>query len=190
MVSIFGISGSLRKGSFNAALLKTAASVAPEGCTLEIASIKGIPLYDADLESEQGVPEVVSRLKEKIAAADGLLLATPEYNNSIPGVFKNAVDWLSRPVQDQPRVFHRRPVGLIGTTPGNFGTAFSQTAWLPVLRLLKMQIWFGDMLWISQAMSVFDDQGQMIDEKIHKQVARYMKGFVDFIRSSNAAVKS
>ncbi len=182
MVSILGISGSLRKGSFNAALLKTAASVAPEGCKLEIDSIKGIPLYDADLESNQGLPEVVTQLKEKIAASDGLLLVTPEYNNSVPGVFKNAIDWLSRPVQDQPRVFHNRPVGLIGATPGNFGTAFSQTAWLPVLRLLKLQIWFGDMLWISQAMKVFDDQGQMIDDKIRNKITKYMEGFYEFIR--------
>ena len=92
MVSILGISGSLRKGSFNAALLKTAASVAPEGCKLEIAFIKGIPLYDADLESDQGILEIVTQLKEKIATSDGLLLVTPEYNNSIPGVFKNAID--------------------------------------------------------------------------------------------------
>ncbi len=189
MVSILGISGSLRKGSFNAALLRTAASAAPEGCTLEIGSIKGIPLYDADLESDQGIPDAVTRLKEKIAASDGLLLVTPEYNNSIPGVFKNAVDWLSRPVQDQPRIFHHRPVGLIGATPGNFGTAFSQTAWLPVLRLLKLQIWFGDTLWISQAMKVFDDQGQMMDGTVRKQIGRYMKGFVEFVGAANVDKK-
>jgi NAD(P)H-dependent FMN reductase len=181
MASILGISGSLREGSFNTALLNAAASVVPEGCKLEISFIKGIPLYNADVESDQGIPDTVAQLKEKIAASDGLILVTPEYNSSIPGVFKNAIDWLSRPVQDQPRVFHNRPVGLMGATPGNFGTAFSQTAWLPVLRLLKMKIWFGDMLWVSQAMKVFDAQGQMIDDTIRKKLTKYLQGFCAFI---------
>jgi NAD(P)H-dependent FMN reductase len=181
MASILGISGSLREGSFNTALLNAAASVVPEGSKLEISFIKGIPLYNADVESDQGIPDTVAQLKEKIAASDGLILVTPEYNSSIPGVFKNAIDWLSRPVQDQPRVFHNRPVGLMGATPGNFGTAFSQTAWLPVLRLLKMKIWFGDMLWVSQAMKVFDAQGQMIDDTIRKKLTKYLQGFCAFI---------
>ena len=186
MLTILGISGSLRKESFNAALLRTAAGVAPEGCKVEMGSIKGIPLYDADRESTEGVPEVVTQLKDKIAALDGLLLVTPEYNNSIPGVFKNAVDWLSRPPQDQPRVFHHRPVGLMGATPGNFGTAFSQTAWLPTLRLLKLNVWFGDMLWVSQAMKVFDDRGQLVDDTVRKRLTTYMQGFFQFVRTLKA----
>src|SRR4030095_1943844 len=96
-ITILGIAGSLRHSSFNAALLRAAAAAAPAGCTVDIASIRGIPLYDGDVEDATGVPEVVETLKEPVAAADGLLLVTPEYNNSLPGVFKNAIDWLSRP---------------------------------------------------------------------------------------------
>src|SRR6266852_3748330 len=98
-ITILGIAGSLRQNSFNAALLRAAAAAAPAGCTVDIASIRGIPLYDSDVEAATGVPAVVETLKERVAAADGLLLVTPEYNNSIPGVFKNVIDWLSRPPQ-------------------------------------------------------------------------------------------
>src|SRR5438132_10979358 len=102
-ITILGMAGSLRQGSFNAALLRAAA--APAGCTVDIASIRGIPLYDGDVEAATGVPAVVETLKARLAAADGLLLVTPAYNNAMPGVFKNALDWLSRPPQDIPRLF-------------------------------------------------------------------------------------
>jgi chromate reductase len=105
-ITILGMAGSLRQGSFNAALLRA-------------------------------------------AAANGLLLVTPEYNNAMPGVFKNAIDWLSRPPQDIPRVFGGRPVALMGATPGGLGTVLAQTAWLPVVRALGMQPWFGTPLSVS-----------------------------------------
>jgi NAD(P)H-dependent FMN reductase len=105
MVTIVGISGSLRKHSFNAGLLRAAAKAVPEGVTLAIESIKGIPLYNGDVEEAEGIPPVVNDLKERIVAADGLLMVTPENNNSIPGVFKNAIDWLSRPPEDRKRIF-------------------------------------------------------------------------------------
>jgi chromate reductase len=110
MSDILGISGSLRKGSYNTALLRAAIEAAPDGTRVEIASIRGIPLYDGDVEAESGVPDIVRDLKDRIARADGLLLVTPEYNNSIPGVFKNAIDWLTRPPADIPRIFGNRPV--------------------------------------------------------------------------------
>src|SRR5690606_19549335 len=92
MTRIVGVAGSLRRGSYNAMLLRAAARAVPEGVTIEIASIAGIPLYDGDLEAEQGIPEPAVRLKAALAASDGLLLVTPEYNNSVPGVLKNAID--------------------------------------------------------------------------------------------------
>ena len=104
MVKLLGISGSLRRASYNSALLSAATRLMPGDATLEVASIRGIPLYDADVEA-QGMPAAVSELKEAIVAAAGVLLVTPEYNNSIPGVFKNAIDWLSRPNSDIRRVF-------------------------------------------------------------------------------------
>ena len=118
MTTILGLSGSLRRASYNTALLRAAREVAPDGVELEIGSIAGIPLYDGDVESEHGLPAAVAELKEKIVAADGLLLVTPEYNNSLPGVFKNAIDWLSRPAEGHParlrqqaRRPHRRDAG-------------------------------------------------------------------------------
>ena len=141
MTKVLGISGSLRRGSYNSALLRAATRLMPADATLEVASIRGIPLYDGDVEA-QGIPATVTQLKEAIVGADGVLLVTPEYNNSIPGVFKNTIDWLSRPSADIKRVFGGRPFALIGASPGPFGTVQSQAAWLPVLRTLGTQPWF------------------------------------------------
>lgn len=186
MVKLVGISGSLRSGSLNATLLCAAAASMPEGSTLEIGSIRGIPLYDGDVEATDGIPEAVALLKEKIAAADGLLLVTPEYNNSIPGVFKNAIDWLSRPSSDIGRVFGGRPVALMGASPGGFGTILSQAAWLPVLRTLGADFWSGGRLQVSRASSLFDDDGDLADEKIAGQLRTFMKGFSDYTASRKA----
>jgi NAD(P)H-dependent FMN reductase len=181
MITIIGMSGSLRKASFNSALLRAAVDVTPGGATLEVASIQGIPLYDGDVESSVGIPAVVSNLKDRIAVCDGLLLAAPEYNNSIPGVFKNAIDWLSRPASDIARVFNNRPVGFIGATPGRGGTILAQAAWLPVLRTLGTKPWFGGRVTVSGAKRVFDENGQLVDEDVRSQLRTYMEGFVGFI---------
>src|SRR4030095_14751303 len=97
-MTIVGISGSLRKNSFNAGLLRAAAEALSSGTRLEILSIRDIPLYDGDVEEVSGGPAAVQQIKDRVASADGLLLATPEYNNSIPGVFKHALDWMSRQI--------------------------------------------------------------------------------------------
>lgn len=154
MATIIGLCGSLRRDSFNLMLLHAAVEVAPPGTSIEIESIREIPLYDGDVEAEQGIPPAVQRLKDRIAAADGVLIVTPEYNNSMPGVLKNAIDWLSRPASDIGRVFRGRPVALMGATPGPGGTALSQAAWLPVLSTLGMRPWFEDRVLISGARKV------------------------------------
>jgi len=177
---IVGIAGSLRKGSYNAALLRAASELAPPGTTIERASIRGIPLYDGDVEAESGIPAVVRDLKEKIASSAGLLLVTPEYNNSMPGVLKNAIDWLSRPGSDIPRVFGGRPVALMGASPGRFGTVMSQAAWLPVLRALGMRPWWGPRLLVGGASKVFDESGGLVDESVRVQLQAFMAGFVEF----------
>lgn len=184
MITIFGLSGSLRKGSYNAGLLRAAVEVMPEDARLEHASIEGIPLYNADVETSEGIPEVVKGIKDRIAASDGLLLVTPEYNNSIPGVFKNAIDWISRPPEDRIRVFQNRPVGIIGASPGPHGTVFSQTAWLPVLRTLAMRPWFGKLLYVNRAMKLFDADGNLTDESIRSRLKSYLEGFVAFVREN------
>jgi len=181
MARIVGIAGSLRKASFNAALLRAAAELTPAGTEVEIASIAGIPLYDGDIESELGIPDAVAKLKDRIAGADGLLLVTPEYNNSIPGVFKNAIDWLTRPPKDIPRVFGGKPVALIGATPGGGGTRLAQVAWLPVLRTLGTRAWFGKVLYVAGAGQVFDAEGRLVDEKIKKLLSDLLRGFAAFV---------
>ena len=179
MTKLIGISGSLRKASFNTALLRAAVEVAPPGCTLEIASIAGIPLYDGDVEA-QGMPPEVLSLKEKIAQADGVLIVTPEYNGSLPGVLKNAIDWCSRPASDIPRVFGDRPVALIGATPGMGGTRLSQNGWLPVLRVLGMRPYFAKSLYVAGAGKVFDERGALVDPKVRQILTDVVAGFVAF----------
>jgi NAD(P)H-dependent FMN reductase len=185
VTKLIGISGSLRKGSFNASLLRAAAGLVPEGAELKIGTIKGIPLYDADVEESQGIPGAVTELKNAIASSDGLLLVTPEYNNSIPGVFKNAIAWLSRPPADIGKVFGGKPVALTGASPGNFGTLLSQTAWLPVLRTLGCDLWTGRML-VSRASAVFDAEGKIADPKIAEQLKKFMAGFAAFVQARKA----
>ncbi|SCZ07685.1 NADPH-dependent FMN reductase [Microvirga guangxiensis] len=187
MTKLVGISGSLRQASFNSALLRAAAGLMPEGAELVVDTIRGIPLYDGDLEVAEGIPERAAALKEAIAAADGLLLVTPEYNNSIPGVFKNAIDWLSRPASDIPRIFGGKPVALIGASPGGFGTILSQNAWLPVLRTLGADVWSGGRLMVSRAQTVFNQDGTIADQKIEGQIKTYLEGFVAFAASAQRA---
>ena len=178
MTRILGLSGSLRAASFNTALLRAAAGQMPAGASLEVATLHGIPLYDGDVEARDGIPAAVTVLKQQIIDSDALLIATPEYNNSLPGVLKNGIDWLSRPSSDIAQVFGNRPVAVIGASPGGFGTILAQNAWLPVLRTLGAQPWFGARLLVSRAAKVFDDSGAMVDEKMKTQLQQFLQGFV------------
>ncbi|KRB40422.1 MAG: NADPH-dependent FMN reductase [Pseudomonadota bacterium] len=182
-IRIVGLSGSLRSGSFNTQLLRAAVALAPEGVTITAGTIRGIPLYDGDVEAAEGVPPLVAALKDDIADADGLLLVTPEYNNSIPGVFKNAVDWLTRPAGDIARVFGAKPVGLIGASPGGFGTILSQNAWLPVLRTLGTEPYFGGRLMVSRAHKALAPDEGFADPAIEEMLKGYLEGFAAFVRA-------
>jgi NAD(P)H-dependent FMN reductase len=115
-----------------------------------------------------------------------VLLATPEYNNGIPGVFKNAIDWLSRPASDISRVFGHRAFALIGASPGGFGTILAQNAWLPVMRTLGVRHWAGGRLMVSRASQLFDEQGQLRDEKVREQLAKFLAGFAAFAAEAPA----
>ncbi|HVN85270.1 MAG TPA: NADPH-dependent FMN reductase [Candidatus Binatia bacterium] len=181
MPTIIGIAGALRRGSYNAALLHAAVELAPAGLAVAVESIRDIPLYDGDLEAEHGIPDAVRALKDRIANSDGLLLVTPEYNTSMPGVLKNAIDWLSRPPQDIARVFGGKPLGLMGATIGPSGTALAHAAWLPVLRALGTQTWFGPRMYLSNAAKAFDADGRLVDEAIRTALAKYLNGFAEFI---------
>ena len=179
MPHIIGISGSLRRASFNTSLLRAASELAPAGTAIDIASIAEIPLYNFDIESA-GVPPAVHALKDKVSAADGLLIATPEYNNSIPGVVKNTIDWLSRPPSDVPKIFRDKKVAIMGATPGQGGTLLSQAAWLPILRTLGVDPYFGGRLGVSAANTVFDADGKLIDEGVRERLKKFVEGFAVF----------
>jgi NAD(P)H-dependent FMN reductase len=181
MTRILGISGSLRAGSFNTALLRAAKSLAGDGVEFETATLHGIPLYDGDVEASDGVPEAAATLKERVATSDGVLLVTPEYNNGIPGVFKNAIDWMSRPASEIPRVFGGKPFALVGASPGGFGTILSQNHWLPVLKTLGVELWAGSRLYVSRAGQAFDANGELVEDKVRAQLADFVRGFAGFV---------
>jgi NAD(P)H-dependent FMN reductase len=180
MVRIIGMSGSLRSGSFNAALLRAAVELAPEGTEIAVETIRGVPLYDGDVEKAEGIPAEVVRLKDAVAAADGLLLVTPEYNNSIPGVFKNAIDWMTRPPADIARVWGGKPVAVIGASPGGFGTILSQNAWWPVLRTLRADPWFGGRLMLARAGDAFAE-GRLASEEARERLKGFVEGFAAYV---------
>lgn len=182
MTKIIGLSGSLRNSSYNTALLRAAAAAAPLGVEVDVATIAGVPLYDGDLEVREGVPAEVQRLKDRVIAADGLLLVTPEYNNGIPGAFKNAIDWMSRPPADIAKVFKGRPVAVMGASPGGFGTILAQSHWLPVLRTLGMRPWFEGRLMVSRAGSAFDEEGNLTDDSLRERLQDFVAGFASFVQ--------
>lgn len=184
-MKIIALSGALRRASYNTALLRAAAGLAPEGVSIELRTLHGIPLYDGDVEAE-GMPPAVTALREAIRAADALLIGTPEYNNSIPGVLKNGLDWLSRPSGEGGKLFGGKPTALVGATPGGFGTVQSQDALLSVLRAFGNDFWMGGRLMVSKAGTVFDADGQLIDGKVRAQLQQFVQGFVDFVAKRSA----
>lgn len=175
MPKILGLSGSLRKGSFNAGLLRAARDLAPEGTEIEIGSILDVPLYNADLETAHGLPAPVQQLQAQLLAADGLLLVTPEYNNGIPGVFKNVIDWMSR--GEGLGFFRGKPVAVLGASPGGFGTVLAQNHWLPVLRTLGMAPWFQGRMLVSRAGGLFDEDGNLTDDRTKAALRDFVAGF-------------
>ncbi|TBN42533.1 NAD(P)H-dependent oxidoreductase [Paracoccus subflavus] len=175
MTIILGLSGSLRRASINTGLLRAARDAAPDGVDVVIGDISGVPLYNGDLETAHGTPPAVARLVEQLAQADGLLLATPEYNNGIPGVFKNAIDWMSR--GDGLALFVGKPVAVIGASPGGFGTTQAQSHWWPVLRTLRTRPWWDGRLMVSRAGGLFDADGSLTDDKTRQMVADFIVGF-------------
>lgn len=185
MATLIGLSGSLRKNSLNTALLRAAAERAPDGTTVEVHTIEAIPLYNGDVEDRDGIPDAVTHLKDRIADSDGLVLVSPEYNNSLPGPLKNAVDWLTRPPRDIGRVFRGRPVLALGATPGALGTRNAQTAWLPVFRTLGMVPWFQTPVYVPRAGEAFDDDGRLVDPALDERLKKLLDAFARFAETNS-----
>lgn len=176
---ILALGGSLRKVSRNRALLDEAAAMAPDDTELDLSHLEvigSLPLFNQDILDRDSFPAGVPELKDALRAADGLLIATPEYNWGIPGFLKNAVDWASRPASDIPDVFGDLPVALIGAG-GGAGTRFAQTAWLSVFRFLKMRPWFGQSLYVDRAQDRFDADNRLTDEATREQLRAVITGF-------------
>jgi chromate reductase len=175
-VHVIGIIGSLRAGSYNRALMNVAMGLLPEGMTLEIGEIADIPLYNADVEA-QGIPGPVQRLKEQVAAADALLIATPEYNYSIPGVLKNAIDWISRP-PDPP--LNGKPTAIMGASMGIGGTIRSQLHLRQVAVFTNMLVLNKPELIIPRAQEKFMPDGQLTDPQTREVLGRLLLALRDW----------
>ena len=174
MKSILGLSGSLRKASFNAGLLRAAAGLAPDDTRIEIGSIAEVPLYNGDVETAEGLPLSVQTLQAQLQAADGLLLVTPEYNNGIPGVFKNAIDWMSR---QKPQPFKDKPVALMSATLGPVGGARHQYELRKVLGCLEALVMPRPEVFINLCQPKFDADVHLVDAAARKAVQDQMTAF-------------
>jgi len=178
VVRVLGFSGSLRKASFNTALLRAAVELAPPGVQLETTGIGDIPLYNEDVR-EQGYPAPVAELRRRVAAADALLITTPEYNYSIPGVLKNAIDWVSRP-PDQP--FDGKPLALMGASMGTIGTARAQYHLRQTAVFLNMHPLNRPEVMVSRAHERFDASGRLTDEEIRARVTSLLSALAEWTR--------
>jgi chromate reductase len=175
-LNVLALSGSLRERSYNTALLREAGRLAPAGMTIDIASIRDIPLYDADVEA-RGFPAPVTTLSDRVKSADALLIATPEYNFSIPGVLKNVIDWLSRPPLDAALV--RKPVAIVGAG-GRLGSARAQYHLRQVCGCLSMLPVPRPEIFVLNAWDQFDAQGRLKDEAVAKQVRDLLATLADW----------
>jgi chromate reductase, NAD(P)H dehydrogenase (quinone) len=163
-LNVLGFAGSLRSGSYNKALLNAAAELMPEDVTLEIFDIAGIPAFNQDIEGD--MPSLVKDFKSKIMKADAILISTPEYNYSVPGVLKNAIDWASRPYGDNP--FNEKPVAIMSASIGMLGGARAQYHLRQIFVFLNMYPINGPEVIVTFAHDKFDKQGRLVDENTQK----------------------
>lgn len=177
-ISILGFAGSLRKKSFNKALLQAAVELAPKDAELEVFDIEGIPPFNQDLEKTP--PQKVKEFKAKIRAADAILIATPEYNYSIPGVLKNAIDWASRPYGDN--AFEGKPVAIMGASIGTLGTARAQYHLRQTFVFLNMHPLNSPEVMVPFAGEKIDANGRVIDEKTREKIAELLESLVAWTR--------
>jgi len=175
---VLAFAGSLREKSFNKALLRAATEVSPEGMQLELFDVGEIPLYNADVEAA-GDPESVRVFKDAIAAADGLLISTPEYNHGVSGVTKNAIDWASRPARKS--VLNRKPVGVMGASVGMTGAARGQSQLRQVFVFTNSYCMPQPEILVARAQEKFDDSGRLMDDRTREFLADYLEAFARWI---------
>jgi chromate reductase len=176
-VSILGFAGSLRKDSYNKMLLAAAQELSPENVKVETFDLEGIPLFNQDLENETN--DRLKIFKEKIKAADGLLIITPEYNYSVPGVLKNAIDAASRPKGTNP--FDEKPVGIMGASIGMIGTARAQYHLRQSMVFLNTYIMNRPEIMVSFAENKFDQTGRLTDEVTRQKVKEFMVALLQWV---------
>lgn len=176
-ISIFGFAGSLRKGSYNKMLLKAARELSPENVNIEVFDLEGIPLFNQDLEN--GPNDKLKIFKGKIKAADGLLIAVPEYNYSVPGVLKNAIDAASRPYSMNP--FEEKPVGIMGASIGMIGTARAQYHLRQSMVFLNAYTMNRPEIMVSFSEKKFDQTGRLTDEMTRQKVKEFMVALLQWI---------
>jgi len=179
-IQLVGVSGSLRKGSYNTMLLKAALQLLPPNVSMEIISIEDIPLYNADLDmpAAKQRPETVEHFRKILTDADGILISSPEYNYSIPGGLKNAIDWASRG-EDSPLL--RKPIAVIGATSGLWGTTRMQLAFHNVFLFLDMKPVYKPEVLVAQAEKKFDKNGNLIDEMAKKLLKQKLEALKEMI---------
>ena len=175
--NIVGIAGSLRKDSYNRALLKTIVELAPEQLQINILNIGSVPLYNKEIE-QAGTPKEVLELKETIQKADGLILVTPEYNHSVSGVLKNVIDWASR--QETTNVFDQKIVAIAGATDGNFGTVHAQRDLRWMMSYLGAYAMPKPDIFVSRAQDKFIN-GELVDKEMEVKIKKFLDSFVTFL---------
>lgn len=182
-IEVLGLSGSLRRESLNTKLLHAAAALAPEDVRVATATLHDIPLYDGDVEAA-GIPAPVTALAERIAAADAVLIVSPEYNYSMPGVLKNGLDWLSR-VKGQP--FAHKPLAIMGASPGRFGTVRMQHHLRQALLFTEARVLPKPEVMLGGAGDLFDAGGALVDATTRTQVRRQLEALADAVRARRTA---
>jgi chromate reductase, NAD(P)H dehydrogenase (quinone) len=177
-INVLGVAGSLREGSYNRAALRAAIELAPAGMTIETFDLAPIQPYNEDVK-QQGFPPPEQEFRDKIRAADALLIATPEYNRGTSGVLKNAIDWASRP-PDQP--FSGKPAAIFGASPGMIGTAVAQYELRRYLGVLNALVLNTPSVMIGQAAAKFDEQGRLTDQPTREIIGQMLVALADWTR--------
>ncbi len=182
---VLGFSGSLRRNSYNTALLRAAQKLAPAGMNIEIYDLSAIPMYNEDIRQASGFPPEVARLREDIRDADAILIASPEYNRSVPAVLKNAIDWASRR-PDQP--FKDKPIAIMGVSNGALGAAFANYHLRQIFVYLDAKMVNGAEVMIGNGKMKFDDMGHLIDQPTCAFVASHLQKLYSLARPGDRAM--